>query len=169
MISSVRSGRPPGDLELLVEVRVLDEHLEHEPVLLGLRQRVGALLLDRVLRRQHEERVGQLVPHPADGHLPLLHGLQQCRLRLGRSAVDLVCQDDVGEQRPLEELELPLPGGAVLLEDFRAGDVGRRQVRGELDAAEVQRQALRQGRDHQRLGQAGDALEDAVAAAEQRD
>ena len=68
--------RPSGDLELLVEARVLDEHLEHEPVLLRFGQRVGPFLLDRVLRGQDEERVAELVPRAADGHLPFLHGLQ---------------------------------------------------------------------------------------------
>ena len=70
---------------------------------------------------------------------------------------------------PCEELELAAAGRAVLLDDFGAGDVGRHQVGGELDAAEVQRQALGQGADHQRLGQPGHAFEDAVAAAEQGD
>ena len=60
-------------------------------------------------------------------------------------------------------------GRAVLLDDLGAGDVGRHQVGRELDAAEVQRQALGQGADHQRLGQAGHAFEDAVAPAEQGD
>ena len=102
MISSVcERRRPPGDLELFVEARVLHEHLEHEAVLLRFGQRVGAFLLDRVLRGQHEERVGELVPHAADRDLPLLHGFEQRGLRLGRRAVDFVGQDDVGEQRAL--------------------------------------------------------------------
>ena len=62
MSSSDQRRRPPGDLELLLEARVLDEDLEHEAVQLGFGQRIGAFLLDRVLRGQHEERVGQPVP-----------------------------------------------------------------------------------------------------------
>ena len=96
-----RRSCPPGDLELLVEARVLHEDLEHEAVLLGLGQRIGPFLLDRVLRGQHEERVGQLVPHAAHGHLPLLHGLQQGGLGLGRRAVDLVGQDHVARTAAL--------------------------------------------------------------------
>ncbi len=87
-------------------VGILDEDLEHEAVLLGLGQRVGSFLLDRVLRGEHEERVGQLVAHAAHGDLPLLHRFQQRGLRLGRRAVDFVGQDHVGEQRALEEAEL---------------------------------------------------------------
>ena len=60
-----RRGRAPHHLELLVETRIADEHLEHEAVLLGLGQRIGAFLLDRVLRGQDEERIGQLVAHAA--------------------------------------------------------------------------------------------------------
>ena len=41
--------------------RVADADLEHEPVELRLGQRIRAFLLDRVLRREHEERLGQLV------------------------------------------------------------------------------------------------------------
>ena len=33
--------------------------LQQETVELGFGQRIGALLLDRVLRGQHEERIGQ--------------------------------------------------------------------------------------------------------------
>ena len=37
------AGRAAGDLELLLEVRIAHEDLEHEAVLLGLGQRIGAL------------------------------------------------------------------------------------------------------------------------------
>jgi hypothetical protein len=109
------------------------------------------------------------VPHPADGDLALLHGFEEGGLGLGRRAVDLVGQDHVGEQRPLQELELAVAGAAVLLNHLRAGDVRRHQVGRELDAAEGQRQALGQGADHQGLGQPRHALQDAVPPAEQGD
>ena len=57
---SVMSRRgAAGDFEFLAEVRILDEHLEHEPILLRFGQRIRPFLLDRVLRGQHEERIGQ--------------------------------------------------------------------------------------------------------------
>ena len=102
--------RAPDDLQFLVPVRVVDPDVEHEAVELRLGQRVGALLLDGILGGEHEEGRGQVVGLAADGHLPLLHGLQQRGLGLGRRAVDLVGQDDVGEHRPLHEAEHPLPG-----------------------------------------------------------
>ncbi len=59
------AGRAPCNFELLVEARIADEHLNMKRSCLRLGQRVGAFLLDRVLGRQHEERVRQLVPNPA--------------------------------------------------------------------------------------------------------
>ena len=87
---------------------IIDPDVEHEPVELGLGQRIRPFLLDRVLRGQHEERLGQRMPPAADRHLVLLHRLEQRRLRLRRRAVDLVGQDHVGEDRPLHKPELAL-------------------------------------------------------------
>ena len=70
---------------------------------------------------------------------------------------------------PLHEAERAVAGGLVLLEDVRAGDVRGHQVRRELDAVEGQVEHVRQRGDEQRLGQAGHAHEEAVAAAEERD
>jgi hypothetical protein len=80
-------------------LRIADAELEHEAVDLRLRQRIGALLLDRVLRGEHEERPRQRERLAAQRDLMLLHRLEQRRLDLGRRAVDLVGQHDVGEDR----------------------------------------------------------------------
>ena len=95
----------PHDLLFLGVGRVIDLDQEQEAVELGLGQRVGAFLLDRVLRGQHEERVLHRVVGAADGRLAFLHRFEQGGLRLGRRAVDLVGQHDVGEDRPGQELE----------------------------------------------------------------
>ena len=163
----MQTGRPAGDFELLVEARIVDVDLEHEAVLLGFGERIRALLLDRVLGRQHEERVGQRMPHAADRHLPLLHGFQQRGLRLGRRAVDLIGQDRVREQGTFQEPPLARAGRSILFDDLRPGDVGRHQVGRELDATERQVQSPRQRADHQGLGQAGHAFQQAMPAAEQ--
>jgi hypothetical protein len=110
---------------------------EHEAVELGLGQRIGAFLLDRVLRREHEERLGQRVVLAPDGDLVLLHRLEQRGLGLGRRAVDLVGQDDVGEDRARTNLNSRRPV-AGLLEHLGAGDVAGHQVGRELDAVERQ-------------------------------
>ena len=98
----------------------------------------------------------------------LLHRLEHRRLRLRWGAVDLVGQHDVGEDRPVDELELAPAAGRVL-EDVGAGDVHRHQVGRELDAAELQRHRLGQLADQQRLGQPGHAHQQRMAAGEQAD
>ena len=90
---------------LFVRRRVADLDVEHEPVQLRFGQRIGSFLLDRVLRGDGEERVGQLVCLASDRNLPFLHRLQQSGLRLGRRAVDFVGQQDVREDRPFHEPE----------------------------------------------------------------
>ena len=101
--------------------RVAHRHPRHEAVALRLGQGVGALHLDRVLGRDHHERRLEVVRRVVDGDLPLLHALQQRGLGLGRGAVDLVADHDVGEDAARPELEL----AGLLVEDRDAGDVGR--------------------------------------------
>ena len=67
-----------------------------------------------------------------DGHVPLLHALEQAGLRLRRRAVDLVDEHDVGEHRAGPELEALL----ALVVDVGADDVGGQQVGRALDARE---------------------------------
>jgi hypothetical protein len=50
---------------------------------------------------------GHAVGGAGDGHLALLHRLEQRRLHLGRRAVDLVGEHDVGEDRAGLEAKLP--------------------------------------------------------------
>ena len=69
---------------------------------------------------------------------------------------------------PRQELERTLPGHRIVLDDFGAGDVGRHQVGRELDALEGQVERLGERAHHERLGQAGHADQQAVAAAEDR-
>jgi hypothetical protein len=87
---------------------------------------------------------------------------------LGGGAVDLVGQDDVGEQRAGDEPEGPLAGGQVLLDDVGAGDVARHQVGSELHPVEAEVERLGHGLDHQGLGQAGHADQEGVPAAQER-
>ena len=59
--------------------------------------------------------------------------------------------------------------GGPRVVDERAGDVARHQVGRELDALGVEASAAASGAHEQRLGRPGHALEQHVAAAEQRD
>ena len=78
---------------------VADRHPHGEPVELRLGQRVGALVLHRVLGRDHQERALENVRLAVHGDLCLLHRLEQRRLGLRRCAVDLVDEQDVREHR----------------------------------------------------------------------
>ena len=161
-------GRLLDDRHLVVLGQVVDDHVEHEPVELGLGERIGPLHLDRVLRGQDEERLLQRIAHAGRRHLVLLHRFQERGLGLGRRAVDLVGEDHVGEDRPLDELH-PAPALAGLLEDLGPGDVGRHQVGRELDPLELEVEDLRDRADQQRLRQPGRAGDQAVAAGEEAD
>ena len=99
----------PADCKPVVRLRpsefvgtrwVADLELEHEAIDLRLGQRVGAFLLDGVLRRQNEERLLELERLVANGDLPFLHRFEQRALHLGRRAIDFVGEDEVGEDRP---------------------------------------------------------------------
>ncbi len=162
-----RPGRLRHDRDLVVLAEVVDDDVEHEAIELRLGQRIRAFELDRVLRGQHEERLVERIGAAGGGDVILLHRLEQRRLRLRRRAVDLVRQDDLREDRPLHE---PQPAAAlVLVEDLGAGDVGRHQVRRELDALEVEVEDVGERLDEQRLGEARHAGDEAVAAGEERD
>src|SRR5581483_2239719 len=161
-------GRLHDDLNLVVERRILNLDLEHEAVELRLGQRVRAFLLDRVLRREDEKRQLERKGLPAGGDFVLLHRLEQRRLSLRRRPVDLVGEENIGEDRSLHELERAPAGRRILLKNIGAGDIRRHQVRRELDAIEVEIENLRERADEQRLREAGDADEQAVAAREKR-
>jgi hypothetical protein len=63
-----------------LEVWIVHIDLGEKTIELGFRQRIGAFLFERVLRRKHMERGGQFVAHAGYRHLLFLHRLQQGRL-----------------------------------------------------------------------------------------
>ena len=93
----------------------------------------------------------------------LLHGFQQGALHFGRGTVDFIGQDKVGEDGAFVDLEAFVFLGV----DERTHDVGRKQVRGELDTAEFGIYRFGQGVDGQGFGQARYAFQQDVAAAQQ--
>ena len=108
---------------------------------------------------------GQGIGLVADGDLTLLHRLEQRALHLGRRAVDLVGEHEVREDGAELRGELAL----LLVVDDRADDVGGQEVRRELDAGELGADRVAERAHRQRLGEAGHALEQHVAAGEQTD
>ena len=144
---------------------VADRESQHEAVALGLGEGVGALHLDGVLGRDDHEGRLEVVRRVVDGDLVLLHALQQRGLGLGRRAVDLVADHDVGEHAAGAELEL----AGVLVEHRHARHVGGQQVGRELDAAHRALDAARQGLAEHGLADAGHVLDEDVALGEQAD
>ena len=116
-------------------------------------------MLDRVLGREQDERLGQPACLAVDRDLALGHRLEQRRLRLRHRPVDLVDEQDVGEHRAGPELEVAL----LLVEDREPGDVGRLQIGRALDAGELH--AFDRARDRaceDRLRRSGHVLEQHV-------
>ena len=159
------AGRPVHDRDEVLLGRERDHDLEQEAVELRLGQGIGALHLERVLGREHEERRIEREALAGDRDLVLLHRLEQARLGLRRRPVDLVGEDEVGEDRAGLEAEDAL--AALLDEDVRAGDVGRHQVRRELDPVERAVDDVGDRPDEHRLAEAGHALEQDVAVGEE--
>ena len=119
-------------------------------------------MLDGVLRREDEERLGQRARLALDRDLALGHRLEERGLRARRGAVHLVGEDDLGEDRAGTEEERAV-GGAV---DRAAEDVGRQEVGRELDAGERGAERARERLRQRRLAGAGDVLEQDVPAGE---
>ncbi len=137
--------------------------LDHEPVHLCLRERVDPLRLDGVQGRDDHERVRQLEGRSLDRDLSLLHRLQQGGLGLRGRPVDLIREEQVGEDRPLPDLEL----GALLVVEVVARDVRREQVLGELDPAVRQARHLGEHLRERGLRHPGDALHEQVTVGQQ--
>ena len=121
--------------------------------------------LDRVLGREHEERVRDDVGLTADRDLALLHHLQERALHLRRCPIDLVGQQEVGEDRAERGVELT----GLLVVDPRADQIGRDEIRGELDPLEHPADRARKRLDRHRLRETGNALHEDVTPRQQRD
>ena len=119
--------------DLVARVGVVDDELEHEAVDLRLGQRVGALGLDRVLRRQHEERLRARVCVSCPivtWRSCITSSSADCTF--GGRAVDLVGEQEVAEHRA----ELGVEAARVRPVDARADEVGRHEVGSELEPLE---------------------------------
>jgi hypothetical protein len=99
-----------------------------------------------------------------EGDLALLHGFEQGGLGFCRGAVDLVGQQQVGEQRTFAQFELL----GVQVVDGVPGDVAGHQVGGELDAGELTAETLGEGTHQQGLAQPRHAFEQHMTAGDQR-
>ena len=99
------------------------------------------------------------------GDLALFHAFEQRGLGAGRHAVDLVDQEQVGEDGAGVEGE----GVRAGAEDGGAENVGGHQVGRGLHALEAEAEQAAEGFDDERLGDARYAFEQSVALAEHGD
>ena len=113
------------------------------------------------------ERLRQRVGLPANGDLPLLHGLEHRGLGLGWCPVDLVGQDEIGEHRSRQEHLSSSSGFGIFLQDVRTSDVAGHQVGGELDAVELEVHRLTEGANEQCFGEARDPGDQRMATGKQ--
>ena len=113
--------------------RVAERELGGEAIQRGLRQRIGAVELHRVLRGDAQERRGQGARLAVHRHLLLGEPLQQRGLRARRGAVDLVGDQHVGEDGAGLEAERAVLG----IEEGGADDVRGQQIRRELNPLEL--------------------------------
>ncbi len=64
--------------------------MRHETIELRFRQSKSSFVLDRILRRDHHEWIGQPARYARGRHLTVRHRLEQRRLHLGRRAIDFI-------------------------------------------------------------------------------
>ncbi len=138
---------------------------QHEAVQLRLRQRIRSLELAGVLGRDDDEISRQFEQRPVHRYLPLLHGLEQRGLRARTGAVDLVKQHHIGEQGSGAEHEFAF----CRVEKMGAGNVGRHQIGGTLDALELTSERSSQRLAEQGLAQPRHTLHQHMAAGDHRD
>ena len=75
--------------------------LAHQKTIeLRLGERVSAVVLDRILRGDDQERLRQRMSFSIHGDLRFVHGFKKRGLCARRGAVDFVGEDHVGENRP---------------------------------------------------------------------
>ena len=165
LLGRVRTEHAVREFQLAGAVGRVHRDLEHEAVFLRLGQRIGALVLDRVLRREDGKVRRKRMRVAVDRHPPLLHGLEQRGLRFRGGAVDFIGEQKGGEDRPFDEDELVL----LHVENARAGDVGGHEIGGELDAVELAPEHPRERAHEQRFGDTGHALDERVVAGEDGD
>ncbi len=113
---------------------------------------------------EHHERLRDRQGAAFEGDLAFLHGFEQCGLGFRRGAIDLVGQQQVGEQRPFAQFELL----GLHVVHRMPGDIAGHQVRGELDTCELAAEAAGEGTHQQCLAQPRNAFEQYMAAGDQR-
>ena len=137
------AGRRQQHGALIVPVRIGEVDLQQEAVELGFGQRIGAFLLDRILRREHMEGPRQRPVMSGDRDVPFLHRLQQRGLGARAGAVDLIGHQQLAEDRAGQEAKgaAPTHRPACLrrvIQNLAAEDIGGHQIGRELHAPRIE-------------------------------
>ncbi len=122
-------------------------------------------MLQRVLSREDHEELGERIGLSTDRHLPFLHRFEQGTLHLGGRTIHLIGEEDVGEYRAPLDREV----ARLLIVDQRADEVGRQEVRCELDPAGFAADRGREGTGRQSLGQPRKTLKEKMAVGQDPD
>ncbi len=85
-------------------------------------------MFHRILRGNYQKGLRQRVRVRIHRDLAFVHGFEQGGLGLGRRAVDLIGQQDIGKNRPTLEFKLLFDGRV----DRDAQNIGRQHIAGEL-------------------------------------
>src|SRR5690349_6640651 len=144
-------------------VRIAELDCEQEAVELRFGQRIRADLLDRILRRDDEKRIGQHARLAILRHLSLFHRLEQRALRLGRGAVDFVGEHDRVENRS----RVKTKGLRALVEYRYAEHVGGQEITRELDPRVFEPEGRCERLRERRFADTGNVLDQKVSARDQ--
>src|SRR6266851_3880352 len=136
-----------------------------ETVELRFRQRIGAVMLDRILRGDDEKGLWKRERFAVHGDLRFVHGFEKSGLRARRGAVDFVSENDVGENRAGTKFKFARLG----IVDADAENVAGEQVRGELDALKAAMKGFCESLRESGLADAGYVFDEEVAARKKGD
>ena len=145
-----------------------DIDLHQKAIELGLGQGIGAFLLQRILRREHMEGAGQIMPFTGDGDVIFLHRLKQRGLGSRTGPVDFVGHEQLRENGSPHKAEAPASAGSFF-KDFGAKNIGGHQVRRELDTPRIQAEHNAERFDKFRFGETWHTDKQAMAARKKGD
>src|SRR5258706_8976852 len=128
-------------------------------------QGIGAVMLDRILRGDHEKGLRQRERFAVDGDLRFVHGFEKGGLRARGGAVDFVGEDHGGENRAGAKFKIARLG----IVDAHTENIAGEQVRRELDALKAAMKGFCERLRESGFADAGDVFDKQVAAREQRD
>lgn len=97
------------DFFLIILVRIVEDYAHQEAVELSLRKWICTFVLQRILCSKYYKRWRKCECLIAYRNSFFFHSLEECGLYLGRSAIDLICEEYTCEYRSPTYFECSLP------------------------------------------------------------